>query len=60
MTSFIYNHGQVCVCVRVCVCVCVTAGSQSTRVMWTPPLRESFAMPFLFLQTLVLSVIIRY
>ena len=60
----------VCVCVSVCVCVCVCACShvswpslpapnQITRVMWTPPLRESFATPFLFLQLLTLSYIIR-
>ncbi|KAI6657389.1 hypothetical protein LOD99_137 [Oopsacas minuta] len=27
---------------------------ESTRIMWTPPLRESFSFPFLFVQILVL------
>jgi len=32
---------------------------EATRIMWTPPLRESFSFPFLIGQLLILSYIIR-
>lgn len=33
---------------------------QSTRVMWTPPLRESFSYPFLVFQLLAVTLTIKY
>ncbi len=33
---------------------------QCTRVMWTPPLRESFSYPFLVFQLLAVTVTIKY
>ena len=59
LAAFFYNHGQVNTVLTDIYLHLNLSPSQATRVMWTPPLRESFAMPFLLLQNLVLSHTLR-
>ena len=55
--QFFYNHSEVSSFLHN---ISFHVSIKATRVQWTPPLRESFAFPFLILQLFMLSIVLRW
>ncbi len=58
--THVYTHSGSVMSGCTCLLMFLYNHTEATRVMWTPPLRESFGIPLIYLQLLALSRNIRY